>query len=299
MVGAGEPASLFRKRELTTRQFLEEYGFSAKIIDRFFTPFLAGVFLERELVTSSRYFQFLFRMFAFSDAVVPESGMEMLPRQLAVRLRAGTLETGVRVTGIRHDARAFVIEAARRSYTSPHVIFAIDDAQVCSILNNQNGRNREPVQWNRMTTFYYAATRTPIDAPLFALNGEGPASGPVNHAVVVSQASERYAPPGMHLIAANIVGRAPQSGPQMDQLERDVRTQLARWFGNDVLGWTVLAAYPIVHALPLCTYAEWQQSNPRLMESVYACGDFREMPSIQGALASGRRAAEAVLRHAS
>ena len=87
--GAGD---LFRKRETPTRQFLEEYGFSAKMIDRFFTLFLAGVFLERELATSSRYFQFLFRMFAFSDAAVPENGMEMLPRQLAVRLRAGTLK---------------------------------------------------------------------------------------------------------------------------------------------------------------------------------------------------------------
>ena len=49
LVGSGEPADLFRKREIPTRQFLEEYGFSSKIIDRFFTPFLAGVFLEREL----------------------------------------------------------------------------------------------------------------------------------------------------------------------------------------------------------------------------------------------------------
>src|SRR6185437_9411338 len=63
LVNTGEPANLFRRREISTRQFLEEYGFSPKIIDRFFTPFLAGVFLERELVTSSRYFQFLFRMF--------------------------------------------------------------------------------------------------------------------------------------------------------------------------------------------------------------------------------------------
>ncbi|MGA9719002.1 MAG: FAD-dependent oxidoreductase, partial [Acidobacteriaceae bacterium] len=98
LVKTGEPASLFRKREVPTRQFLEEYGFSSKMIDRFFSPFLGGVFLERELVTSSRYFQFLFRMFAFSDAAVPENGMEMLPRQLAVRLRAGTLETSVRAT---------------------------------------------------------------------------------------------------------------------------------------------------------------------------------------------------------
>ena len=121
----------------------------------------------------------------------------------------------------------------------------------------------------------------------------------MNNAIVLSQASERYAPPGAHLIAASVVGRAPQTAPQIEQLERDARAQLGRWFGRDVAGWSVVGGYPIVHALPLCTHAEWQQSNPRLMEGVYVCGDYREIPSIQGALASGRRAAEAVLRHTS
>ena len=121
----------------------------------------------------------------------------------------------------------------------------------------------------------------------------------MNNAVVLSQASERYAPPGMHLIAANVVGRAPQSVVQIEQLERDARGQLQRWFGADVVRWAVVGGYPIVHALPLCTHAEWQQSSPRLAEGVYVCGDYRETPSIQGALASGRRAAESVLHHAS
>jgi predicted NAD/FAD-dependent oxidoreductase len=103
----------------------------------------------------------------------------------------------------------------------------------------------------------------------------------------------------VHLIAANVVGRAPQSDSQIEQLERDTRAQLARWFGAGVARWTVVGGYPILHALPLCAHAEWQQSNPRLMEGVYVCGDHRETPSIQGALASGRRAAESVLRHAS
>jgi hypothetical protein len=79
----------------------------------------------------------------------------------------------------------------------------------------------------------------------------------VNNAVVLSQASERPSPPGMHLIAANVVGRAPQSVAQIEQLERDARGQLRNWFGADVIGWAVIGCYPIVHALPLCTRAEW------------------------------------------
>lgn len=303
MVSQGDPANLFRKPEVATRRFLDEYGFSPKIVDRFFAPFLAGIFLERELATSSRYFQFVFRMFAYGDAAVPENGMEMLPRQLAVRLKSGTLETNMRVSAIRRNGNTFVLDAGKKaSYAAQQIVLAMDDTQVRLLLGQLNGRNRaskEPVQWNRTTTFYYASDRTPVDGPLMVLNGDGPGAGPVNHAVVLSQASERYAPPGMHLIAANVVGRAPQSGPQIEQLEREARTHLQRWFGADVKRWTVVGGYPIAHALPLCTHAEWQQSKPRLMEGVYVCGDSREMPSIQGALASGRRAAEAVLRDAS
>ena len=303
VVKKGEPADLFKKPEMSTRRFLEEYGFSSKIVDRFFTPFFAGVFLERELATSSRYFQFLFRMFAYGDAAVPENGMEMLPRQLAVRLRSRTLETNARVSSIRRNGNEFVVDAGKKtSYAARQIVLAVDDEQVRSLLNNHNGRNRpagDLVQWNRSTTFYYAADRTPIDGPLLVLNGDGPAAGAVNHVMVLSQVSERYAPPGAHLIAANVVGRAPQSGPQIEQLEREARAQLERWFGADVARWSLMGGYPIVHALPLCTHAEWQQSNPRLRERVYVCGDYRETPSIQGALASGRRAAEAVLRHSS
>ena len=302
-VRKGEPSSLFRKPETTTRQFLEQYGFSPKIIDRFFTPFYAGIFLERELVTSSRFFEFLFRMFASGDAAVPENGMEMLPRQLAVRLQSDTLETNVCISGIRRNGDWFVLEAGKgRSYQARQVVLATDETRARSLTGPLVGRSRfgrEPVQWNRTTTFYYAAERPPVEGPILVLNADGPNAGPVNHAVVISQASERYAPPGAHLVAASVVGRAPQSGPQIEQLERETREHLQRWFGQDVARWGVVGGYPIVQALPLCRHVEWQQSPPRVAESIYLCGDYRESPSTQGALASGRRAAEAVLRQTS
>jgi phytoene dehydrogenase-like protein len=302
-VRKGEPSSLFRKPETTTRQFLEQYGFSSKIIDRFFTPFYAGIFLERELVTSSRLFEFLFRMFAYGDAAVPENGMEMLPRQLAVRLQSGTLETNACISGVRRDGDGFILEAGKgRSYQARQVVFATDEARARSLISTMVGRSRfgrEAVQWNRTTTFYYAAERPPVEGPLLALNGDGPSAGPVNNAVVISQASERYAPPGAHLVAAVVVGRAPQSERQMEQLEREAREQLQRWFGPDVTRWAVVGGYPIVQALPLCRHLDWQQSPPRVADGIYLCGDYRESPSTQGALASGRRAAEAVLRQTS
>ncbi|MCU1314241.1 MAG: oxidoreductase, FAD-binding [Acidobacteriaceae bacterium] len=302
-VRKAEPSSLFRKTETTTRQFLEEYGFSSKMIDRFFTPFYAGIFLDRELVTSSRWFEFLFHMFAYGNVAVPENGMEMLPRQLAVRLHSETLETKVCISGVRRDGDRFILEAGKgRSYQARQVVLATDQARARSLIGTLVGRSRfgrEAVQWNRTTTFYYAAERSPVDGPILVLNGDGPNAGPVNNAVVISQASERYAPPGAHLVAASVVGRAPQSERQMEQLERETREHLQRWFGQDVVRWAVVGGYPIVQALPLCRHVDWQQNSPRVGDGVYLCGDYRENPSTQGALASGRRAADAVLSQTS
>src|SRR4051794_26838005 len=53
----------FRDPEFTTLQSPRDAGFSASMIEGFFRPFLGGIFLDRELRTSSRMFHFVFRMF--------------------------------------------------------------------------------------------------------------------------------------------------------------------------------------------------------------------------------------------
>ncbi len=298
-VKKGTIAELFTRDESTTREHLVAFGFSPQMIERFFEPFFAGVFLERELVTSSRFFEFLFRMFAFSDAAVPENGMEMIPRQLAVRLKADTLQLRTEVKRLRRERNGVTAEL-QNGYTvsARTVILALPDPQVRKLLDGLSGRAKlgRDVQWNRTTTFYYSSHRTPIADPILILNGEGTKAGPVNNAVVMSQVSPAYAPPGAHLVAASVVGQAPEAQSTMEKLEAEVREQLTNWFGIDVARWEVIGGYPITHALPLCRNAMWEQSAVRLADGILVCGDYRELPSIQGALSSGRRAAEAALR---
>ena len=292
-------ADLFTRDESTTREHLVAFGFSTQMIERFFEPFFAGVFLERELVTSSRFFEFLFRLFAFSDAAVPENGMEMIPRQLAVQLKAGTLQLNMEVKKLRRERTGFLVDLHNgHTMTGRTVVLALPDPQVRSLLNGLSGRAKlgRDVQWNRTTTFYYSSHRTPIADPILILNGEGLKAGPVNNAVVMSQVSPAYAPPGAHLVAASVVGQAPEAQSTMEKLESEVREHLSSWFGPDVARWEVIGGYPITKALPLCRTAMWEQSAVRLTDGVFVCGDYRELPSIQGALSSGRRSAEAALR---
>ena len=311
-VKKGTVADLFTRDESTTREHLVAFGFSPRMIERFFEPFFSGIFLERELVTSSRFFEFLFRMFSFSDAVVPENGMEMIPRQLAVCLRADTLQLNTQVTKLRRERTGFVLDTrGGRQFAARNVVLALPDPQVRQLLDGISGRAKldsgrakadsgrardKDQQWNRTTTFYYSSHRTPIADPILILNGEGPKAGPLNNAVVMSQVSASYAPAGAHLISASVVGQAPEAQSSMEKLESEAREQLTKWFGLDVARWEVIGGYPIAQALPLCRSALWQQAAVRLSDGVFVCGDYRELPSTQGALASGQRAAEAALR---
>jgi phytoene dehydrogenase-like protein len=298
-VQAGTCEELFARPEKTTRDYLHALPFTANIIERFFEPFFGGVFLERELVTSSRFFEFLFRMFSTGDAAVPAEGMQQIPLQLAANLPAGALITEARVKKVTRNAESFAITIeGGEDLEARAVVLAVAGNEGNALLTGVGGWSVPEVRaWNQATAFCYAAEKSPLDEPIILLNGEGPAAGPVNNLAVMSAVSPGYAPPGAHLVVASVVGEAPQENAALLRLDGGVRTHLKNWFGPAVDSWKMLKAYPLSRALPQQRHAEWEQAPVRLGGSggVYMCGDYRETASIQGALASGRRAAEAVL----
>src|SRR5436190_2156779 len=59
---------IFSEQEITTTEYLKKEGFSGTIMNQFFRPFMTGIFLEDQLITSSRMFEFVFKMFSEGDA---------------------------------------------------------------------------------------------------------------------------------------------------------------------------------------------------------------------------------------
>jgi hypothetical protein len=120
------------------------------------------------------------------------------------------------------------------------------------------------------------------------LNGEH--DGPVNNLCVMSEVAGRLAPEGQALISVTVLGA--RDGVD---LETAVIEQLQGWFGRRVGDWRHLATYRIDRALPEQSPPVAGVRPPRLRKGLYVCGDHWHDPSINGALASGRRAAEAVI----
>jgi Flavin containing amine oxidoreductase len=140
--------------------------------------------------------------------------------------------------------------------------------------------------WHGVSTLYYDAPVPPFPGPWLVLDGES--DGPVNEIVTMSEVSPDLAPPGRSLISVSVLGG--------DRPDRDaVEAQLRGWFGKEALRWRHLRTYTIPAAVPAWPAATEIEKDPRLLPGLYACGDHREHPSLNGALASGRKAAEAVL----
>ncbi len=274
----GRLDELFARPETTTDDALRNLGFSETMREGFLRPWLSGVFLERELRTSSRMLEFVVRMFAEGDNVVPAEGMGRITEQMASRLPMGTVRTH---TPVERVVESGVITGHGERVPASRVVVATEGPAAARLLAGAPDPGSRLVQ-----CVYFAAERDPVGEPTLVLDGEG--QGPVTNLAVMSAVSSAYAPEGAALISASIVGEH-DAGPE--RLIDDVRRQLRGWFGTQVDGWRHLRTYRIPHALP----ERWSAPEPqRLPDGVLVAGDWCANPSIQGALESGRRAADAV-----
>ncbi|MDX2193678.1 MAG: NAD(P)/FAD-dependent oxidoreductase [Gemmatimonadales bacterium] len=275
----------WRWPETTTLEALRRIGFSDVMLDRFLRPFLGGIFLERELATSSRMLDFVFRMLARGDTAVPALGMGAIPAQLADALPPGTVALGaavgeVRPDGVRLDDGTWLPAAA--------VVVATEGDTAARLLG---GRLAAPAG-RGVLTVHYAAPRSPVGAPVLVLNGQG--EGLLNSVAVMSDVAPTYAPAGQALVSVVVLGCERDDRFVLHALDGELR----RWFGAGVAGWRVLRIDRIRWGQPdqRPGALEPHERPVRLAERLYVCGDHREDASINGALASGRRAAEALVQ---
>ncbi|MDM8006384.1 MAG: NAD(P)/FAD-dependent oxidoreductase [Phycisphaerae bacterium] len=269
---AGEIEELYLRPQTTTFSHLQSTGLSQAMIDRFFRPFLGGVFLEPDLATSSRKFEFVFRMFAVGDNAVPARGMGAIPEQLASRLPREQVRLLTRVETIQPGE---VVLATGETLRAAAIVLAADGAEAARLT-----RCIPAPAWNSVTCLYFASDEPPVREPVLVLNGTG--KGPVNNLCVLSQVSPDYAPPGRSLISVTVLRGA---GLADAQLVAAVLDHVREWFGSSVFKWRHLKTYRIPQAIPAQPPEALQPvERPCQIEpGVFVCSDHRHMASINGA----------------
>lgn len=280
----GKAADLLRGNDISTVHMLQGRGFSKRMIRSFFTPLVGGIQLDPQLTASRRMFDIIFRMLSDGDAAVPAGGMGRLSQQLADRIPPDRIHLQTPVVDVSSGS---VSTQDGRSIRAQVVIVATEGPVASRLLGI------DPVASRSAACVYFDAPKPPTDSKLIVLDGSG--EGPVLNVAVMSNISSQYAPPGRHLVAAAIPGEAALD---TGDLETAARQQLQIMFGPMVDSWIHLRTYRIEHGQPDQSPPFDPRQKVSLGEGIFVCGDHRDTASIQGALFSGRRCAEAVLaRH--
>ena len=280
-----DPQEIIRRPETTAIEALEQRGFSTAMIESFFRPFFGGVFIDPDLVTSSRMMEIFFRYFSTGDTTLPAGGMGSLAAQMAGKLPPESIRLNSPVAAV--DADGVKLEDGNR-VDFEAVIIATEEkaaAGLCGLSAPEAGRVT--------TCLYFDAPESAIAGPWLVLSPNN--DGPINELAVPSSVAAGYAPPGRSLVSVSTPGA---ESDRVDLLDA-VTAELGEWFGKTtVAGWNHLRTYRVENALPSFSPGRHKPAgeNPLLDSGVFICGDHRETPSIQGALVSGRKAATAVSR---
>ncbi|MEV7781742.1 FAD-dependent oxidoreductase [Kitasatospora sp. NPDC088351] len=288
---AATPAGRLQARpETTAARALAERGPAPRTVDGFLRPLLSALLSDPDLGTSSRIADLVLRSYARGRLCLPAAGIAAVPAQLAAALPAGTVRTGVQVTSITADG---VETAGHGRIGAQAVVVATDGQSATGLLPGLRLPDFHPV-----TTFYHAAHRPPVGEAVLLLDGDRPGGHPplVSHSLVLSELHPSYAPAGQALIATTVLGRRSFDAGGPAALEPAVRGRLAELYGTPTKGWHFLSVRHLPDALPAMPPPHNSRRPVRVLAGLYVCGDHRDTSSVQGALVSGRRAAQAVVR---
>jgi phytoene dehydrogenase-like protein len=275
--------SIFGKEEIPTLDYLQQMGFSPKVIAYFFRPFLSGIFLESQLATSSRMFEFIYKMFTEGDAALPARGMQAIPEQLAENLHPSEIQTLTSVRGLEGNT---LYTDQGQSIEAGHIILACPFQK---FYEPQALEERTPAT----TNLYFSAEKSPLKEGILALNTQ--AHQLSNHLAVLSDVAPNYAPEGKALISVSVLGTHPSMKESL--MVKSVVEELRASFPS-APQWKHLKTYAIEKALPPQVTVNDSPEPEKMFPHAHLtiCGDALMHGSIQSALKSGRLAAERILQ---
>ncbi len=242
---------------------------SPKLFRNVLKPFLDGVFLCDASRVSNLMARELIHWFIRGNPGLPMGGV----REVSERLAAGLdiqLETEVMKVS---NQEVVTSNGIMRADAVINALDPINSARVMEIL---------PPKMNQSQTWYFQLESGEIGSKYLRVGG----AGPVVSSVVISNIVESYAPKGKALMAATTLGSSTES---------DVRGHLKQVWQRETSNWNLLKVHQIKESLPFHPPKKPLVSSSVKEDGIYLAGDWLSTPSQQGALLSGRRAANAVI----
>ena len=276
--------TIFEQEQQSSYDQLRAYGFSQKMINRFFRPFFSGIFLENNLTTSNRMFDFVMKMFSDGDAAVPALGMEEIPKQLLAQLPSDCVQYNTTVKTIEGNT---IITENGEKITADSILIATEANKLLAKYKPEISLAHHSV-----TNVYFEAIEAPSHKAVVILNASN-TKEIVNNITVMSNVSSHYAPAGKVLISVSCNGIVDLTD---EELAQKIKTELQPWFGTQVANWSHLKTYRVNYALPNLAVLkdDLTATDMKISDILYCCGDHLMNGSINAAMKSGRLVADLV-----
>ena len=272
--------AIFSESEQSTQDYLTNFGFSDAIITDFFKPFFSGIFLETELETNSRMFEFVYKMFGEGHATIPKEGMEAIPKQLLKNLRTTSFRFNTKVTALK-DGKMTLDDGTQLE--SDYTIVAAEASALISNLKNQS------TDWKSCTTLYFETDTAVIEKKLIGLI---PKSRTFINNIFYNSSLESASKPKKELLSVTVID---DQGLSDEALIEAVQTELKELCGISTKAFIKL--YNIPRALPKLKDLKYEMtpSETRLTDRLFLAGDTQLNASLNAAMISGERAALGVI----
>ena len=272
--------TIFKEDEKTTLQYLIDVGFSEEMIQTFFKPFFSGIFLEPNLETSSRMFEFVYKMFGEGLAVVPKAGIQAISNQLKDNLKNTKILLNSEVESVKNKS---IILKDGSEIESDFTIIATEASQLVANLNNQE------THWKTCDTLYFETSDRIISRPLIGLISEE--NSLINNLFYHTSIQTTTKGKG-ELLSVTIVKNHSLSEKQL--IEK-ITEELEDFCG--ITNATFIKRYQIEKALPKLDNLQYEISSTetKLTSSIFLAGDQLLNGSLNAAMIAGERAAMGVI----
>jgi phytoene dehydrogenase-like protein len=252
----------------TTQELINSYAFSDRFKNEFLVPFFQGVFLQESLTQPASLFFYYLQQFLYGNAAIPAGGMQAITDQMASSLPADKLKLNQEIVAISPTS---VTLKSGEIIEGNAVILAVDLPVAAKLL----GVKSPETLGSR--TFYFSAKSSVNQPGLLRLVGEAH----LLHFTCLTDVNPNLAPKGKALYSATSLKNSS---------ETEIKAALEKHMPGQKL--TFLHCFELPHSLQL---VDEYEAIKKAAEGIVLAGDYLEFPSLQGALESGRKAADEIL----
>ena len=259
--------------DITTLRFLKQYGFSEIMIDNFFIPLFSGIFHEKTLDTSSKFFKYVFSNFNNGLASLPEKGMQAIPEQLMSKI----------------DIECLMMEKTALNIDDEKKIM-FDDGDIIKgeniILTGESTSLAEKIkyEYNEVNTIYFTTENEIENGDYIHLY---PEDDLINNIAIPSSISSAYSNGHSHLISITIL----EYDCSDIELIKKIRKRLSNYYGGEPGSYDFLRTFSISKATIKQPVGHFERKKI-VKNGLIIAGEQATNGSIEGAIISGLNAAD-------